>query len=300
MSRVFSISDVHIDIQSNLKKIEALSNQDYINDFLIVAGDATDSLDKLEYLFSLLLKKFYAVAFVVGNHELWLRKTQYNHSIEKFHAINHLCTSLGVHIDPVKVDAADSSVWVVPLFSWYRFPEEGHESLFIEKEGEAWEKCGWVDNALCKWPESIHDEHNSVADYFLQLNRSRIGAKYDAPIISFSHFLPRRELIFNNIEHARHYSNGEQCIPVFPQDPHPWFNFSRVAGCRQLDDQIRELGSIAHIYGHQHRNRNRHIDGITYVSHCLGNVSEQQSLGYSPEPKLVWDNGRIIEASDTI
>ena len=59
-------------------------------------------------------------------------------------------------------------------------------------------------------------------------------------------------------------------LPSGHRDPNPRFNFSRVAGTSALDTQIRRLGSIIHVYGHQHRNRDRVIDGVHYVSHCLG------------------------------
>jgi hypothetical protein len=72
------------------------------------------------------------------------------------------------------------------------------------------------------------------------------------------------ELVFSDWE--RFQASGG----VTGQDRAPEFNFTRVAGCRQLDEQLRMLGSVLHLYGHQHRNRDRMIDGVRYVSHCLG------------------------------
>ncbi len=48
------------------------------------------------------------------------------------------------------------------------------------------------------------------------------------------------------------------------------FKFSRVAGSTRLEARIRALGSVLHVFGHQHRNRDRVIDGSRYVSNCLG------------------------------
>jgi predicted phosphodiesterase len=300
MSRVFAISDLHVDYPTNMQAMLSLSNHDYINDTLIVAGDVTDSLSKLEQLFESLLKKFYNVCFVVGNHELWLRKTNFDHSLEKFEAINQLCKSLQIQTESIKVEAKSDSVWIVPLLSWYRMPDEGEYSLYIEKASENWEKTAWVDKVLCQWPEGVLNEHASIADYFLALNLGRVTKTYDAPIISFSHFLPRRELIFGPLNMAKNFADGSKIIPLYAEDPHPMFNFSRVAGCYGLDKQIRALNACVHVYGHQHRNRCRHIDGITYVSHCLGNPSEQKRLKIATEPRLIWDDGELISADDFI
>jgi hypothetical protein len=64
-------------------------------------------------------------------------------------------------------------------------------------------------------------------------------------------------------------NDGSQSVAT-PRRRHPAFNFTRVAGCEQLDVQIRQLGSSVHVYGHQHRNRRRLVGGILYVSNCLG------------------------------
>jgi hypothetical protein len=74
------------------------------------------------------------------------------------------------------------------------------------------------------------------------------------------------------------------------------FNFSRVAGTWALDEQIRKLGSRVHVYGHQHRNRWRSIDGVLYVSHCLGYSEERESdqiLHLDNGPRLIREKGGV-------
>ena len=100
------------------------------------------------------------------------------------------------------------------------------------------------------------------------------------PVISFSHFLPRVELVFSDWERFR--AGGG----VTGNDRAPEFNFTRVAGCRQLDAQLRKLGSTLHLYGHQHRNRDREIDGVRYVSHCLGYPPEWPEPTATPLRRL--------------
>lgn len=69
--RVFALSDVHLDFAVNAEWIAALSDWDYRDDILILAGDVTDRLPLLGWCLSILRRRFRNVLFVPGNHELW-------------------------------------------------------------------------------------------------------------------------------------------------------------------------------------------------------------------------------------
>lgn len=280
--RLWAISDIHIDSNKNHQLLLNLCDEAYQYDMLIIAGDASDNLNKLMVFLKAMQQKFHTVAFVPGNHELWLRKQDFQDSIDKFEAILGGCRSLGIGVGPIRFGYNDDVVWVVPLFSWYEGPEAGDTSLFSEKKGVKDEtKNMWRDYFLTCWPQNIQ---KSVSDYFLSLNTNNLSITFDAPVISFSHFLPRSELIFRQ-------ADRKPAANLNTTDPHPEFNFSRVAGSWRLDAQIRSLGSKIHIYGHQHRNRTRQIDGVTYLSHCLGYPAERDSghiMKNAEHPRLIW------------
>ncbi len=286
--RVFALSDIHVDYRENMSWLEALSSADYTDDALIIAGDASDNLDKLQAALACVRAKFAHVFFVPGNHELWVRQRECADSRAKFHLILELCDSLEVKTRPEKVGkSGDQGVWIVPLFSWYVKPEEGGGSLFMPKPGEDPTLQMWADNYFIRWPS--WPEGITAADYFLSLNEQWLQNHYDAPIISFSHFLPRRDLILPTQEECE--AAGTAFI-----DPHPRFNFSRVAGCTEIERQIRQLGSVMHVYGHQHRERYRMVEGITYVSHCLGYPQEREDEYINNlrcAPKLIWDTSIV-------
>lgn len=249
-----------------------------------------------------------------GNHELWLRRETHYDSIAKFHDILHLCSTIGVITSPTKVcirddaDTTDSetdklqsnAVWIIPLFSWYAKPEEDpNDSLYrppsvsLHEDVEFSEQV-WMDNHLCKWTTI---GGSTASQYFARLNESNVQQTYDAPIISFSHFVPRYDLIRQSDEDIIEvnkfrmaHSLGE--APQF-QGGILKFNFTRYAGSQTLERQIRQLKPEVHVYGHQHRNRDRQIDGIRYISHCLGNMKEQKEgwtwgLDEWKGPKLIW------------
>jgi UDP-2,3-diacylglucosamine pyrophosphatase LpxH len=285
-TRVFTLSDLHVDYQENMAWIQALSSREYTNDTLILAGDVSHDLHKLQAALAALRARFAQVFFVPGNHELWIRQQECTDSMAKFWRVIELCTALGVQTSPGKIGAAGgkTGVWVVPLFAWYVQPEEGQDSLFVPKAGEDATLEMWADNYLTTWPGL--GQGSTVAEAFLRLNEAHVHRPYDAPVISFSHFVPRTELIYRTTQESTAAGRALR-------DPHPRFNFSRVAGCTGIEAQIRQLGSMIHVYGHQHRNRHRHIDGVLYISHCLGYPAERarglvHDIGNTP--KLIWDS----------
>lgn len=108
-SRLFSVSDIHIDFPDNWDWLtDSVNNtKKYLNDGIIVAGDVTHKLDCLEKFFRLLVSNFRDVFYVPGNHDLWVfgqgTDVGSKDSIEKFHQIMELCKRLGVHTSPKKV-----------------------------------------------------------------------------------------------------------------------------------------------------------------------------------------------------
>lgn len=282
VDRVMAVSDIHVDMAENMAWLRALSRAHYARSALILAGDVADDLGVLGDALGHARRTFAEVFFVPGNHELWVRRRECADSVEKFRRIVALCERLGVRVAPARLGTGDDAVWVVPLFTWYAQPEDGPESLFVPTDGEDPTLSMWSDRYFTAWPPGF-----KAADAFLAMNAARVERAYDAPVISFSHFLPRRDLIFSTpAERA--------ALPRPPGDAHPRFNFSRVAGSAGIEAQIRRLGSTIHVYGHQHRNRDRAVDGVRYVSHCLGYPSERRpEVGPAAidGPLTVWEPG---------
>lgn len=303
MSRIFAISDIHVDIPENLRLVESWSSSEFQHDILIVAGDVTDNMALLRTVLKSLTEKFYKVCYVPGNHELWLRQEVgaycHENSIAKFHAIVALCDAIGVYTRPIKVQCCNNTTaWIVPIFSWYAKPEDDLEnSLYVGRETEDAELSNkiWMDNHLCKWPSL----QGSVAHYFAKLSEEFVKRDYDAPVISFSHFLPRVELIPASDEEIKRVEEERKRLklPVLEnpraQGSQIQFNFTRFAGCKSIEEQIRRLGSKVHVHGHQHRNRDRVIDEVRYVSFCLGYPRERSmgviwGLSEDRGPRQIW------------
>jgi predicted phosphodiesterase len=251
--RIFAVSDLHTDFAENRRLLQQVSSTAYLRDVLVVAGDIADNLRIIDWTLRELRSRFGQVFYVPGNHELWVLGREYN-SVEKFQQVLRLCDEIGIYTQPGRA----GKNWIVPLFSWYA-PD-------YDRQGEADVSSldGWADFYFCKWPV----EMGSVSEYFLCLNESRIK-EYEGPVITLSHFLPRRELL-PAIERL-----SFKGLPL-------------VAGAPALDRQIRALNAVTHVFGHSHIDFDRVIEGIRYVHHAF---DYPRGAGWSKEPlKQIWES----------
>jgi hypothetical protein len=242
--RVFATSDLHTDYKENLLWLARLSDLAYRDDTLIVAGDISDRLEIIRETLLLLRSKFRHVLFTPGNHELWVRNAAFN-SIDKLHQVLGLCEEIDVATKPLRL----KDLWIVPLFSWY-------DGVYDP------EMNAWADFHLCKWPDYVQP----LPDYFLRLNEPHLKS-YDGQVITFSHFIPRAELL----------------------PPPEYLRISwlgHVSICAALDDQIRRLKSTVHICGHTHTTFDRVIDDVRYVQNAVRYPKERHT-GSVPI-KLIW------------
>jgi len=251
--RVFATSDLHTDYKENFRWLEELSATAYRDDALIVAGDISDRLEIIRETLLSLRSKFRYVLFTPGNHELWVRGVEFD-SIEKFRRVLKLCDEIDVTTTPLRLD----NFWVVPLFSWY-------DGVFEPgmKEEKAVAQRSWADFHFCKWPE----EAKPLPDYFLRMNEPYLKT-YDAPVVTFSHFIPRSDLL-----------PPKEYLRI------SWL--SNVSICAALDAQIRELKSNVHVCGHTHTTIDRVIDNVRYVQNAVRYPRER--TGQSVPIKMIWD-----------
>lgn len=280
---IFAWSDLHTDYAQSLERIAQLSQQDFRDDSILLAGDISHQIPIVERTLRLFTHRFRNVFFVPGNHDLWIYKQDYPDSLQKLDALKRVCDDCGVYMTPQKIRDEQRVVQVVPLLSWYRRPEHNTDSLYIPKVGEDPTLRMWMDNYRIHWPEPLHEA--VMADYFTEQNAKHIESPYcsDTPVVSMSHFLPHAHLMFAD-------APVDAIVAPIPGDPYPAFNFSRVAGSTAILDQLGTLQPRVHVYGHQHRNRWRQIGDTWFVSHCLGYPQEPRmgATGDRYFPARVW------------
>ena len=236
--KVFALSDVHVDYQASKQWLLGLSTLDYQRDILILAGDLTDDLQLLEKCFRSLSSKFRKVLFVPGNHELWTIRDNIETSFQKFERILEICSDCEIWTDIYQ----QGRLSIVPLFSWYDF-SFGEPCIKL--------KHTWSDFRTCVWPGYTELD---ITRYFISKNTDRLGA-FNQVLISFSHFLPRIDLMPSYIHPSQRY--------LYP-----------VLGSSLLGEQVSALKPKIHVYGHSHVNRRVEIEGIYYVNNAFGYPSE--------------------------
>lgn len=231
--KVWATSDLHVDYQKNWDWFMQLSNVEYQEDILILAGDIIPDIKKTALILEALANKFFKVLFVPGNHDVWLTKGEEMNSLDKFHQLLDLAESLGVQTTPF----VSPELSIVPIFSWYDY-SFGKPSFTIQK--------AWVDFKACQWTM----EEDALTKYFLALNEPHLNQTSEA-ILSFSHFVPRMDL-----------------IP--PRVPRIVKALLPVLGSAKIEAQLQQLGTDLHVYGHSHLNRSAEREGIWYLNNAFG------------------------------
>ncbi|AZE49478.1 hypothetical protein C4K04_3808 [Pseudomonas chlororaphis] len=237
--RLFTVSDLHTDHPQNWKWLDRLSREDFLDDTLIVAGDVADEIGLLRASLEQLSRRFRHVCFVPGNHDLWVIRSDLRSSFDKYRTVNQACRDAGVHTQACRV----GSTLIVPLLGWYDYSfGPFNETL----------RSNWMDFTACQWDG--HDDE-AVSRVFDELNRppDTQGVRH---IVSFSHFLPRIDLMPAGVPPQYRY--------LYP-----------VLGSARLERQVRRLGAQTHIYGHSHLNRRVTLEGVTYINNAFGYPSER-------------------------
>ena len=251
-AKVFCVSDLHTDHEENLEWCRSLfaQREAYQRDVLIVAGDVTSGLVILEETLKLLAGTFGRVFYVPGNHDLWVKGGRANSggmhirpkpitSLEKLDEIRALCARCGV---AVEVEYAAGAI-IAPLLSWH------HASWDTEPDIRGWDGIPPVERVLadymrCEWPPplSVHDD--SIARRLDTLNddggtpmQARVealrAAHPGAPLITFSHFVPRVDL------------SPEKRFLFVP-------TLAKGLGSTRLAERITSLAPALHVFGHSH------------------------------------------------
>ena len=293
VGRVWCVSDVHTDHADNLKWCESLTRERFGHDALIVAGDVSASDAVLRATLVALTRAFGHVFFTPGNHDLWMRgrgvspTSEAHTSLHRLEEIFALCEELGVVTRPAYACGAI----VAPILSWY------HASWDEEPDIIGWEgippaESVMVDFHACRWPAHLRAAGGeALASHFDGLNDARrLGAAVaelraahpHAPLLTFSHFVPRCEL------------NPEKRYLFFP-------GLAKACGSSWLRRRVEALAPDAHVFGHTHFGWDATHGGTRYVQAPLSYPAERRGRlgsvatgetfphGEPPTPLMLYD-----------
>lgn len=241
--RVFAVSDIHVDFDVNARWVGALSQSDYQHDILILAGDISDSIERLSQCLDAFVRRFRKVFFIPGNHDLWvIRDPDRVNSLAKFEKVMATAKACGAMVEADLIDG----VAIIPLLSWYDYS-------FGMPDPELTDI--WMDFYACRWPQGW--SATEITEHFIGRNCNYLRLIQKSKVtISFSHFLP--------------------CIDVMPDlIPPSMRKLYPVLGTTQLARLIGEIRPDIHVYGHSHVNRDVMIDGVNYINNAFAYPHEK-------------------------
>jgi hypothetical protein len=128
IDRVLCISDLHTDHAANMNWLKNHTDGSYFDmgesDLIVVAGDISHELERVEESISYLQQSGSSVMFVPGNHEAWLNSSELNSfdSFRKLDKVYELCEKMKVLTGPCYVGNSDDkphALFIAPLESWY-------------------------------------------------------------------------------------------------------------------------------------------------------------------------------------
>lgn len=237
--RVFALSDIHVDYDDNAAWVDRISTADHRDDVLILAGDVSHKPALLAWCLRTLAARFAQVLFVPGNHDLWvLGEDPAKTSLRKFDEVCAIARDEGVSMASFHRDGLS----IVPLLGWYDYSFGTPDDTLVNL---------WMDYRACRWPEGF--DAARITEHFLGLNR--LQAPPGHRVITFSHFLPRLDL-----------------VPPYVPAKHRILD--PVLGSVRLEQQLRTLSPAIHVYGHSHINRSVRLDGVHYINNAFAYPQE--------------------------
>lgn len=286
IENIYIISDLHSDNVENLKWLrERCTSRQSMktpgrNDCLIIAGDISHELSKLEETFSIIVENLQChVFFIWGNHEAWIGGKEMDSlgissSLEKIDKVKDLCNSMGIHTEFELVGKNNENpVVILPIESWYdaTLSLEGCEDLC-----EKFNVWGWVDFLRCEWPQEEDlrdskfedDQRFSISGYKVEnTGRIPVGLTEWFARINENSIIDVQAIYCEWLEAGRaskppglitmsHFLPNQKTLPDW-KDPNcetfkreEWLDhpvpeisakFAKVAGSALIDEQIRSI-----------------------------------------------------------
>lgn len=265
---------------------------------LILPGDLTEVEANLKRTLQMFSSAFDLVCFTPGNHDLWVTSREAPDSMRKLRQVMKVCGECRVRTGPVWLRCSgsgiDNDVVLMPLLSWYTSEWDKEPDLpWVPSEHADTSIGAWMDFWKIRWPGELVVEIQKrgqrfsfdgrgtapgLSEIFGAANESwlaemlprLLNGQRPAAVISYSHFLPRQDLL--------------------PEKRFLFYSFlHKVSGSHVLEGQVRRFRPDVHVCGHTHMPFDVEVDGQRYVQWSLGNPSEQRA-----QTRVVSSSGILV------
>ncbi|MFI5621156.1 metallophosphoesterase family protein [Streptomyces sp. NPDC051567] len=262
---LFAISDLHVRHDENKKVVDGLW-PDSEHDWLLLAGDVSESVEEFEWTLRLLRDRFARVVWAPGNHELWttpgdpvqLRgEARYRHLVA-------LCRTLGVTTpeDPYPVwEGAGGPAVVAPLFLLYDYSYRPAGARTRQEALEIADRAGVVCTDEFYLHPDPYPSREAWSRARVEETVARLAAIPDGmPTVLVNHYPLVRE---------------PTRILRFPE-------FALWCGTEATEDWPVRFRAAAVVYGHLHIPRLIRRDGVAHHEVSLGYPREWKQRAGAP------------------
>jgi predicted phosphodiesterase len=268
---LFAVSDLHDSHAANRQIVNDLRPESG-DDWLIVAGDVSDTFVEIENALRLLRQRFAKVIWVPGNHELWTHEDDpvQLRGEARYHALVQMCRN-----NDIVTPEDEFPVWpgpsgpktIVPLFQLYDHswlaPGTTTKKESLDYAYRTGVVC--VDEIMLHFDP--YTDRESWCDARLKESERRLSALApDVKTVLVSHWPLIRQL-----------TNALR----FPE-------FAQWCGSIRTADWHTRFGAEVAVYGHLHIPRTTYYDGVRFEEVSLGYPNEWSKRAKPPAmPKKV-------------
>jgi len=250
--RLLAISDLHLANATNRQALAALPA--YPEDWLIVAGDVSESLADLAWAWKILTRRFARVLWVPGNHELWTLSSEPDslRGEAKYHRLVEICRDFGVLTpeDPYVIWPSMPVPHVLaPLFLLYDYtfrPDHVAAETALDWAAETNTVCA---DEIVLHPDPYPSREVWCMERCQATERRLQAASTQGRLVLINHYPLRYDLVM---------------LPRIPR-------FSLWCGTQRTEDWHTRFPVAAVVYGHLHVRSSQIRDGVRF---------EEVSLGY--------------------
>lgn len=257
--KLYAISDLHLHNAANWYALFNLPP--HLDDWLIVAGDISETETRFRAAMALLASRFARVFWTPGNHDLWTLPTheEDGRGLEKYNRLVAICREYGVLTPDDPYLRWPDGPWIAPIFTLYDYSFRPADVSL--ETAVSWAEASGI---VCSDEYLLHPTPFSTRQAWCTLRcrytEQRLAA-LDGPIILVNHFPLREDLV-----HLRR-------IP----------RFSIWCGTTLTEDWHMRFPVTAVIYGHLHIRATHFRDGVRFEEVSLGYPRQwHQELGIKP------------------
>jgi 3',5'-cyclic AMP phosphodiesterase CpdA len=253
--QLLALSDIHVEHKANREGLEALEARP--EDWLILAGDVSDSLGGLAWALDALAPKFARLLWVPGNHELWSGNApgEEARGVARYAQLVSTCRRRGVltpedeFVEWPETEAGRPlRIALLFLLYDYSFAPDEHTGHARALDWAAEEGIRAVDE-LRLHPDPYPSRETWCAARVTQTAERLAQAAKTHALVLVNHWPLRRDVL--RLGRVPRYA--------------PW------CGTRATEDWHVRFGAVACVHGHSHVRSSDERDGVRF---------EEVSLGY--------------------